>query len=257
MATKKKTVRRPAVTAADVAVKIDAKLKKRYDESMAVVEKALGEGARAFDELYETVEKILDSNPPLYVVGGHANSSEFCREVLKLEERTVRRWVRVAKFASPAEEERYGVTTLDAVLTYLETLNPLGNALPVAFDRLRIPVEQGGTVKRLAIEECTTREILAAAQKKRGGKGAEGPKSPVRDALQKLFATFKSLSGVGVHEKAGVASFTRVPVAAINTFGRVLSAAEVFRESAVPNKVGKQAKKRSKKSASGRKKPTR
>ena len=111
---RKAELRSKPTTPADVAVPVDAKLKARWDAALAEVGKAKARGASAFDELYEAVGAIIDHDPPLYVLGGYASVKEFAAEVLGEKARTVQRNVRVARFASPRDEDKYGVTKLDA-----------------------------------------------------------------------------------------------------------------------------------------------
>jgi hypothetical protein len=61
----------------DIMVKVDAKLKAKWDSLLETLNKAKGEGAEAFDAMYEAAGDIVDHKPPLYVVGGFANAAEF------------------------------------------------------------------------------------------------------------------------------------------------------------------------------------
>src|SRR5258706_16422968 len=95
---KRKTGRRTKTPPSpkEVAVQVDARLKKRWDELSAIVSHAKREGAKAFDELWETVAEIVDHDPPLYVVGGYANDVAYYWEALGEKARTARRLMRVA-----------------------------------------------------------------------------------------------------------------------------------------------------------------
>jgi hypothetical protein len=55
------------------------------------------------------------------------NAAEFFRAVMKEEPRTASRYVRVARFASPRDEQAYGVNKLDAALGFIEA--KLGNRM--------------------------------------------------------------------------------------------------------------------------------
>ena len=212
---------------ADVAVPVDAKLKARWDATLAVVTKAKVRGASAFDELYEAVGAIIDHDPPLYVLGGFASVEEFAKEVLGEKKRSVQRNVRVARFASPRDEVKYGVTKLDAALALLEARagKPLGK-VPVAFASLRIPVKDGKTAKSVRFADATIEEINAATRATRASAGT----SRVKKASQLLRALTAGLDGEAfasthVHEANGTLSFTGVPIGALTAFVRIVSAA--------------------------------
>jgi hypothetical protein len=217
----------------DVAVKVDPKLKRLWDQTRAAIAQAKGQGATAFDELWEAVARAVSHEPPLYVLGGYASPAEFFREELHEEERTARRYMRVAKFATPKEEATYGVAVLDAAIGYLEAKGgrAVDGVLPVAFERLRIPVA-GGVRASVPLAEATVAQINAATRALAdGAKKKPGPKSAVRDAILAAVKGDKTLAAIAVHESNGFVSFTHVPVAAMARFARALSAARVKFES--------------------------
>src|SRR6185503_13796071 len=84
-----------------VDVRVDPKLKALFDQHMAILREAQGEGAVAFDRLWESVDAIVNHEPPLYVVGGYASADAFFAGVLKETSRTAQRNIRVARFATP------------------------------------------------------------------------------------------------------------------------------------------------------------
>jgi hypothetical protein len=99
--------------------------------------------------------------------------------------------VRVAKFASPIEEERYGTTKLDAALAYIEAKlgAPLVHPpLPIALDRLRIPVKHGAGVgsRSCTLEEARVEDIVAATRGLRTQKAK--PTSSVERAIKERLA---------------------------------------------------------------------
>ena len=125
-----------------------------------------------FDRQYETVGEIIEHDPPLYLAGGYASDKAFFTEVLKQSERTARRLVRVAKYASPQEETRYGISKLDAALDWLEAKagKPRGR-VPVDFPKLRVPTPDG----TIPFEEATVEHLRAATRQARK---QPRPKSP-------------------------------------------------------------------------------
>ena len=209
----------------DVVVKVDAKLKKAYDALVAVIQDASRKEMLDFDSRWEAAGAIVEHDPPLYVVGGYRNQDEFYRVVMKEEPRTARRYVRVAKYASPNEEQKYGVQILDAALGFIEAKlgHPIEHPpLPVAFEKLRIPVEKGTK----ALAEATLVEINAAAAKLTSG-ARKKPKSAARAAIEKALGGVSSLSKVRVAERNGLVSFEGVPLAALARFARALSSAKL------------------------------
>ena len=224
--TKKKTSKPRAQP--DRLVKVDASLKKKYDELISHVEAAKREGASAFDTLWETVGAIVEHEPPLYVIGGFKNDTEFFREVLGEKRRNAYRFIRVAKFASPHEEDRYTVTRLDAALGYIQAklgAPLLPPPLPVAFDRLRIPVEQDGKSVSVPLEDARVEDVLAATRAL--SRTAHKPKNPAEHALRSAIAKDAALKDVRLHVRGGAVSFTAVPLSALAKFVSLLAKVKV------------------------------
>jgi hypothetical protein len=201
-------------------VKVDAGLKKRWDSLSAIVERARHEGAMDWDALWEAVGAIVEHEPPLYELGGYKNAADYFQRALGENSRNASRYIRVARFASPSEEERYGVTKLDAGLSFIEA--KLGSELhhpplPIAFDKLRIPLADGRSVsfKDARIED------IAAATRALSRKPA-APTSSAERALTEAFAKHPSFKTVRVRVRNGLATIMGVPVAALDVFGSIL-----------------------------------
>ncbi|HSQ63429.1 MAG TPA: hypothetical protein VLM85_09455 [Polyangiaceae bacterium] len=225
MATKKakrrnKLSKKPSLR--DVPVKVDASLKAAWDAVAKRLDAAEHEGAKAYDELWEAAGEAVAHDPPLYVLGGYKTAAEFFEQRLHTDKRTAERNVRVAKYATPEDEERYGSTNLDAAIRWLEAKHgPLGARLPVAFDKLKIVV--GG--KPVAFEKLTAAQIDAATRAlgKKGGTPAHRARTAFEEALGK-HDVFKETR---VNEHAGRVTFTRVPLGAIGLFARTIAAVKV------------------------------
>ena len=214
---KKKTSKKRAAL---VSVKVDAGLKKRWDALSRIVERARHAGAADWDALWEAVGAIVEHEPPLYELGGYTNAADYFQRALGENARNASRYIRVAKLASPSEEERYGITRLDAGLAFIEAklgAAPLHPPLPVAFDKLRIPLADGSSVwfKDARIED------IAAATRRLTGKPIAATSSAER-ALVETFAKHPSFKGVRVRVRNGLATLTGVPVAALDVFGTLL-----------------------------------
>ncbi len=189
---KTKKAKRSKVTPKDVKVAVDPSLKKAWDAIAKRIDAAEHEGASSFDELWEAAAEAVDHDPPLYVFGGYKTAAEFFKERLHTDVRTAQRNMRVARYASPAEEERYGTTNLDAALGWLEAKHgPLNGRLPVAFDKLKISIE----------DKPTPFAELTAAQINAGG-GADR----VRRALREGDRRGEGAGAEGVSDQSAPAS---------------------------------------------------
>lgn len=221
----------------DVKVKVDGKLKKQWDETLGVIRKAKAQGADAFDELWEAVARVVEHDPPLYVIGGYGSPKEFFEDVLQEKERTARRFMRVARYASPHEEAKYGTTVLDAALAYIEatTGGELSGPLPIAFERLRIPVSRGGNTVRLSLEEATAEEISQAARAVAAKKGKpRAPANPVEQALRKALDDNAATKPARATVRGETVTFSGVPVASLATFAKLLAGVKIPTPAAPP-----------------------
>ncbi len=238
---------------AEVSVKVDRGLKKAYDDLVVQIAKASASEASEYDRRWEAAAKIIEHNPPLYVVGGYKDQDAFFREVMHEEPRMARRHVRVAKFASPREEVEYGVTKLDAALGLIEAKlgHPLAHPpLPVAFERLRVPSDSKKTTS-LSLADATVAQITAATSALRRTSG-KAPAAHARVALEDALGKIASLADVVVREHAGIVSFTHVPLAALSHFARALASLARIAASPAPASPRVAKKKTLQKRATGR-----
>ncbi len=207
LATGKTTAkRRTAVAkAVTVTVKIDAKLESAWATVAARLEEARSRESAGFDAYWESASAAIEHDPPLYLAGGYETATQFITGHLHEKERTARRNMRVARYASPAEIAEHGPTKLDAALSYLEAGgNYFGSGRhPVAFDRVRFDVDRDGVAARPTLAEATVEEITAAtkARLRRSQKTPPGTHAVVR-ALTKLFAAYPELKHLTVHRTA-------------------------------------------------------
>ncbi len=207
-------------------VKVDAALKRKYDQLVAELRAAKREGASAFDALWETVAAIVEHEPPLYVFGGYKSDADFFERELGEKRRTAYRYIRVAKYASPNEEETYTVSKLDAALGYVEAKlgHPLAHPpLPIAFARLRVPVEHEGTLIRTPLADARTEDVEAATRALT--RASKKPRNPEEHALRSLIAKDRALKDVRLHVRHGAVSVTGVPLAALGKLAALLAKA--------------------------------
>lgn len=220
-----KPPRAPKIALRDIEVAVDPTLKKSYDALVAIIERASLKESSDFDAKWEAAGKIVDHQPALYVVGGFKNDVEFFKTVMNEEARNARRFVRVAKYASPEDETVYGITKIDAAIGFIEAKlgQPLEHPpLRVAFDKIRIPVKTG----TVSLENATVAQVTAATSALLQS-GKARPKSHARVALEAAIGEVASLEDVVVREHAGRVSFTNVPLAAISHFARAVAKAPI------------------------------
>ena len=202
-------------------MKVDKGLKSAWDKLAKVIRSAKHRGAVEFDALWEAVAHVVEHDPPLYVVAGYANAEAFFEAELGEKSRNAYRYMRVAKFASPAEEDRYGTTKLDAALSFVEAKlgQPLEHPpLPIAFDRLRIPTTHGKTI---ALEKARVEDIDAATRSL--SKQVKAPTSSAERALLEACKRHPAFGGVRARVRNGLATVTNVPVASMHVFGTMLT----------------------------------
>ena len=227
MGTKKRTKKNKLSkkpSARDVKVAVDPALKKAWDAVAARLDAAEHEGAKAFDAIWEAAGEAVEHDPPLYVFGGYKTAAEFFAQRLHTDKRTAERNIRVAKYASPADEERYGSTNLDAGIRWLEAKHgPLAGRMPVAWDKLRIVI--GG--KPVAFEKLTATQIDGATRSL--GK-TKAPAHRARSAFEAALKKHDVFKETRVNEHAGRVSFTRVPIGSIALFAKTIAAVNVKAE---------------------------
>ena len=165
--------------------------------------------------------EAVEHEPPLYMFGGYKSVAAFFEQRLHTDKRTAERNIRVAKYASPADEERYGATNLDAGIRWLEAKHgPLGGRMPVAWDKLRILVDG----KSVAFEKLTANEIDGATR------ALDKTKSPAHRARSAFEAALKEhdvFKETRVNEHAGRVTFTRVPIGSIGLFAKTIAGVRV------------------------------
>lgn len=186
---------------AKIEVKVDRALKRAWESARHTLMQAKHEGAGAFDVLWETIGEIIDHDPPLYLAGGYATTKAFLADYVEENERSAQRMIRVAKYASPDEEERYGVSLLDAAIALVEAKAgaPAKGHVPVDFAKLRVPVVREGQHQRVGLAEASVEEVRAATRTVTRGGGGKGkaPPSPIVAAIAKVLASSR-LRGVKV-----------------------------------------------------------
>jgi hypothetical protein len=95
--------------------------------------------------------------------------------------------------------------------------------LPVAFAKLRIPVDKNGKVRRLPLAKVSVRELRAATRKLRREKNKSHPKaSPVVTTIERAL-TKAGFPGVSIRLAKNEVSLSRIPVAKLPAAARALA----------------------------------
>ena len=151
----------------------------------------------------------------LFRISGAKTAAEWLEANVEEPYRTAMRNVRVAQFADPDDEATWGVTKLDAAIGLVEAKlgAPVAGKLPVAFDKLRIPVERDGETRRLGLDAVETPEIAAATDAIRRGEGkARTRGSPVEQAFVSALRDVAVLRTIRVRLVDGHVSFGHIPL---------------------------------------------
>jgi hypothetical protein len=208
-----------------INVKADPARRKRFEALVAELRQDKKKEASGFDAYWEAVAEVLDHQ--LYIDGGYETFEAFLADVVKVKKRTATRLMRVAKYASPADEAKYGPALLDAALGYIEatTGGPAQAKLPVAFDRLRIPLTRNGKKVRLRLAEVTVAEVNRARLELLRPKKPTA--APEESALRAAFAKDKALAEVDVRVVAGNIRLGPIPLGLASALAKALARAKI------------------------------
>ena len=211
-------------------VRATAALKKGFEKVRAQVRRLRSTGTDAFDELYELVGDVLDSEPPLYVGGGYQTKEEFIAAELPGETlRSVKRNVLVARCFSAADEARHGIAFLEEVAQYAKELAGAAEA-PRAIDLDRLVVmfagPDGKSVRKKA-RDASVEEVRKARRAMRKGGQTKKPASPAEAAVRTALHAHKALRQVTVRVTREGVSFGTVPWSALRDLSKVLAQVEV------------------------------
>ncbi|WP_437680743.1 hypothetical protein [Sorangium sp. So ce131] len=208
---------------------VDQALKARWEEAIARYRKARTEELEGWDERYEALGDILDSDPPYYLAGGFKTARAFLQaEVPDQDERSVRTYIRVARFFEPEDEAKHGISKLDLLLRYLEAAGgvPLAPA-KIRPDKQKIRVAKGKTQRLVPFPEVTfdeLRQAIRTAARSAGKVTKNAP--PLVRALGGLLAKAK-LRGVGVRLRGGKVDLSGIPAGELAALGKVLASAKL------------------------------
>jgi hypothetical protein len=203
----------------------DPALERAWKKAIARYRRARTTETARWDERYEVLGDILDGS--LYLAAGFRTARAFlAAEAPDLSERTARVCVRVARHFDAADEERFGVWKLAALLDYLEARRD-GRALPrrkLRPERQRIEVAgaRGGDAESVAFADATI-PLLKRAARTAGGHAA--PKAPpIVKAIRAVLAE-AGLPGVSVALRGGRVSLGGIAPSELHAVALALSRA--------------------------------
>lgn len=209
----------------DVIPKPDPKRKARYAALAKDIKAARMDTLTNFDALYEAVAEVLDHE--LFLDGGYRSATQWIEAVVKEPVRTVLRNARVAKYATPAEEARFGVAKLDSALDYIEAVagGPTKVKLPVRFEALEIKsANADGTTRRLSLDEASVKDIDAARKKLVAGDDEQADRrSPAERNIVRELRKFGSLAAVTVSVSDAKLKLGEVPLYALDDLRKALA----------------------------------
>jgi hypothetical protein len=204
---------------------VDQGLRIRWDEALARYRAARGEEIAGWDERYEALGEILDSDPPFYLAGGYRTARAFlAAEVPEHDERTVRMYVRVARYFDPEDEVQYGITKLDALLDYLEAAGgaPLAPA-KIRPAKARVRISRGGKEIAVPFGEASKDELKTAIRVAKAKSGhVTKAEPPLVKALRKALAK-AGLGKVSVRLQRDELAFGGVPRGHLGALGKALA----------------------------------
>lgn len=203
---------------------VDKALKKRYQDALSRYRAATTAETARWDERYEVLDEIINSDPPYYLAGGYATVREFLKaEAPNETERGARMGIRVAVHFDASDERQYGISNLDALVSYLEAEagGPLGRA-KIHPERQTIRVKQGKGTKPIAFSEATRAQIQAAARLALGKSGGSGAKVPPVVATLKKALGQAGLGDIAVSLRGGKVTLSGIAVESMAELGKVL-----------------------------------
>ncbi len=203
----------------------DPALKKRWDAAIARYRDALRDETQGWDERYEALDEIINSQPPYYLAGGYKDATSFLRaEAPSEERRTIRTYIRVARHFDPIDEANYGITKLDLLVSYLEVKTgkaPQGKIDPEAH---RIRLGDSKTAKDSPFSTVSTEQLRLAIRALRAGKETQASKeSPLIKQIRALLSQHE-LSTVGVSLRGGRITLSGIEPASIPALVKALGA---------------------------------
>jgi hypothetical protein len=142
-----------------VAAKKGVSPKKEWRKLAGAIEAGLRRGS--WVEIWEAAMEIVERK--LFTAGGYKTAALFYEKHMKVDVEIAERNVRIAKYCSIDDEQTYGAAHLDAILDWIEARHgKIRGRLPVALDKLRVPVVRFGEEENVLLSETEIADIEAA-----------------------------------------------------------------------------------------------
>ncbi len=140
-----------------ILIEVDTEMKAKWAINREKIFEAQRGGAESFIALWKAVTEVVESTPPLFLAGGYSSTTAFVEKFLKVPMRNASRFMDVARVASRADLERYGISKLDAAVGLLTGDN-------TTFEKVRVPVERKGKASKVGLEDATVVELRVAVR---------------------------------------------------------------------------------------------
>ncbi len=203
---------------------VDKALKARWEKAIARYRAARDTESSGWDDRYEALGDIIESEPPYYLAGGHATTRAFLKAEAPGEtERSVRRSIRVARHFEPSDEATHGIAKLEALLDYLAAHGSKAT-VPAKLDlaRQRVRVAEGKSFRMRPFAELTLAELRRAARAKGAGSSEASAKVPAEVKKWRAALAKAKLSQVGVSLQGGLLTFSGIAPEMVKKVGAVL-----------------------------------
>jgi len=152
MAGRKTAAKKPRVPTAQ---------KKQWARLARTIDQAFRRGALA--EAWDAAADVIEEK--LWPAGGYESAADFFERHMSTDRAVGARRVRLVKYASLEDEQTYGAAVTDALVDYIEAKHGrIKGRLPIALDKIRIPVVRFGEEELVTITDTTVADIEAATK---------------------------------------------------------------------------------------------
>lgn len=221
----KKSPKKSHTKSSPSSLKPDRALKEKWERELAVYTAAVARDAKAFDQKYEAIARIIDHDPPLYLAAGCKTFHDFVTKYVHEDDTVVRKWVEVAKLASPKEEALWSPSRLALLLGYLRATSVDGKLLKkFQWDKIMVNIAPKGREEKFIRGVDATLDQLRSARTyalQRLGKTPPGTSSVAKQLLHQLQSAGADNVSVRYHDGSYTVTFEGYQA---RTVGRVIAA---------------------------------
>jgi len=225
----KKAAPKATTTKTPPKVNVDS-AQARYDALLSAMRVHGVHESRSWDAYWEAVDEVLSGR--LYLLSPKPEehlADGWCLAHTKQGADACRRNALVARFCSPDDERRFGVSKLFSVLRYIDKkVSPLPErgALKLKLDTLRFTLVRKGNSSAgsprsevsVGIEDATVKEIDALANDR-----ATGPKpSPLALPFERAFKKVRGFEESRFSVRDGQLTVRNIPLAHLKTFMKLM-----------------------------------